>query len=531
MSQKYQQIGTFMKKLLSSTAVVAACLLSAQAQAETAITVNAIQVFGTIDPAKINDYTEYMAAVNLYDGLTTVDTAGAIVPQLAASWDVSDDNLTYTFHLAENATFTDGSPIEASDVVYSFQRMLALNEGPSFLFTDLVTPDAIRVVDASTVSITLTEVYAPFLTTTPLVLVLNEEAVKAASDEEWGEDVIAEQTFGAGPYSVANWNRGSELILGRNESYYAGFEGGEGAPIDTVRFVVTNDEATARALATSGELSFSSPSHANETYAAMDALDTYNVSVIPTVTNLYLKLNTQAAPTDDVHVRRAIQYATDYALIREELYPSGDLNGPMANAFADALNTDLPEPEYNLERAAEELAMSSYAGQDITLSIAYVAGLSFEEDIALLLQANLDAIGVTLEIQPEPWNRITELASDPETTPNITEIFSVPTYPSPDSVFYVQYHSKSAGTWASMEWLENPEIDALIDAARSTTGVDEQNAIYKDLQADLIETASAVYIGTQQKRIAIHQCLTGYEFIPMQSWDYNFGNMRWSCED
>lgn len=203
----------------------------------------------------------------------------------------------------------------------------------------------------------------------------------------------------------------------------------------------------------------------------------------------------------------------------------------MANAFADALNTDLPAPEYNLEKAAEELAMSSYAGQDITLSIAYVAGLSFEEDIALLLQANLDAIGVTLEIQPEPWNRITERASNPETTPNITEIFSGPTYPSPDSVFYVQYHSKSAGTWASMEWLENPEIDALIDAARSTTDVDEQNAIYKDLQADLIETASAVYIGTQQKRIAIHQCLTGYEFIPMQSWDYNFGDMRWSCED
>lgn len=76
-----------MKNLLSSTAVVAACLLGAQAQAETAITVNAIQVFGTIDPAKINDYTEYMAAVNLYDGLTTVDSAGAIVPQLAASWE------------------------------------------------------------------------------------------------------------------------------------------------------------------------------------------------------------------------------------------------------------------------------------------------------------------------------------------------------------------------------------------------------------------------------------------------------------
>ena len=519
-----------MKKLLSTTALMAAFAIAAPAIAQTAITVNATQVFGTIDPAKINDYTEYMAAVNLYDGLTTVDAAGAVVPQLANRWEVSEDNLTYTFHLTPGATFTDGSPVEASDVVYSLKRLLALNEGPSYLFNDLVDPDTIEAVDAATVVIGLTKVYAPFITTTPLILVLNEAAVAEASADEWGEDAIGEQTFGAGPYSVASWNRGAEFILSRNENYYAGFEGGDGAPIDTVRFVITNDEATVRALATSGQLAFSASTHANETYTALDALENYNVQVIPTVTNLYLKLNTQRAPTDDIHVRRALQYATDYALIREEIYPSGEMNGPLANAFSDALNTDLPTPEYNLEKAAEELALSQYAGQDITLSIAYVAGLSFEEDIALLLQANLEAIGITLEIQPEPWNRITELASDPATTPNATEIFNGPSYPSPDSVFYVQYHSKSAGTWASMEWLETPAIDDLIDASRATTDVDEQNAIYKELQAALVDLAPAVYLGTQQKRHAINTCLTGYEFIPMMSWDYNFGDMRWACE-
>ncbi|SOH95136.1 peptide/nickel transport system substrate-binding protein [Monaibacterium marinum] len=519
-----------MKKLLSSTALMAACAFAAPALADTAITVNATQVFGTIDPAKINDYTEYMAAVNLYDGLTTVDNAGSVVGQLAESWEVSEDNLTYTFHLTPGATFTDGSPVEASDVVYSIKRLLALNEGPSYLFSDLVDPEAVIAVDASTVSIGLTEVFAPFLATTPLILVLNEGAVAEASETEWGEDVIAEQTYGAGPYSVASWNRGAEFILSRNTNYYAGFEGGDGAPIDTVRFVITNDEATVRALATSGQLGFSASTHTNETYAALDGLDNYSVAVIPTVTNLYLKLNTQLAPTDDIHVRRALQYATDYTLIREEIFPNGELNGPMAHAFADALNTDLPMPEYNLEKAAEELAMSSYAGQDITISLAYVAGLSFEEDIALLLQANLEAIGVTLDIQPEPWNRITELAADPATTPNATEIFNGPSYPSPDSVFYVQYHSKSAGTWASMEWLETPAVDALIDESRATTDVAEQNAIYQELQATLVDMAADVFIGTQQKRHAIHSCLTGYEFIPMMSWDYNFGDMRWACE-
>ena len=100
-----------------------------------------------------------------------------------------------------------------------------------------------------------------------------------------------------------------------------------------------------------------------------------------------------------------------------------------------------------------------------------MAGLSFEEDIALLMQANLEAIGVTLDLKPEPWNRITELAGDAATTPATTQVFNGPSYPSPDSVFYVQYHSASAGTWASMEWQQDPEIDALIDASRATTDV------------------------------------------------------------
>src|SRR5690606_11613259 len=110
----------------------------AQDQDKISLVVNAVQIFGTIDPAKVNDYTEYMAIVNLYDALTTVDPTGNVVPQLAESWEVSDDSLTYTFKLKQDATFQDGSPVEAKDVVYSMQRLLAINEGPAYLFSGLV---------------------------------------------------------------------------------------------------------------------------------------------------------------------------------------------------------------------------------------------------------------------------------------------------------------------------------------------------------------------------------------------------------
>ena len=90
------------------------------------------------DPAKINDYTEYMAGVNLYEALTTLDGSGAIQPLLSESWSTSEDGLTWTFKLKKGATFQDGSPVEAKDVVWSVNRLLAINEGPAYIILSLI---------------------------------------------------------------------------------------------------------------------------------------------------------------------------------------------------------------------------------------------------------------------------------------------------------------------------------------------------------------------------------------------------------
>src|SRR6204780_489453 len=86
------------------------------------ITVNTVQIFGTIDPAKISHYTDYMVSANLYDCLANVDPKGNLVPELASSWDVSPDASSATFHLRPDAKFQDGSPVQAEDVVYSVDR-------------------------------------------------------------------------------------------------------------------------------------------------------------------------------------------------------------------------------------------------------------------------------------------------------------------------------------------------------------------------------------------------------------------------
>jgi len=505
------------------------CLLAPLALAKTTIVVTATQIFGTIDPAKIKDYTEYMAAVNLYEGLTTVDPKGSVLPLLADKWEISEDSTNYRFHLVRDAFFSDGTPVRASDVVYSLQRLIAINKGPAFLFAGLISPQNVKAIDEYTVDIALNRVYAPFLATTPLILIVNREALqaKAKDSDKWSEDYLANNAAGSGPFALASYDRGGELLIARNEKYHRGFPP---HPIDEVRFIVTKDEATVKALAQRGQLGLSARAHASETFAALSKLKDYRIVGNPTASGFYLKLNHKAAPTDDIHVRRAIAYAVDYKTIRDTLYPGSELRGPLPPVFGDAYASDLAAPEFNLEKAKAELKQSKYAAAGkVPLVHSYVVSLQFEEEIGLLLKAALDQVGFDVKLQPEPWNRITELASKPETTPAMTQIFNGPTYPSPDSMFYVQYHSKGAGTWSSMSWAQSPETDALIDQARQETDVSKQNAIYKELQKKLVADQSDIYVLATYERQAMHRCLDGYVWLPVQSFGYNFSTFAWTC--
>ena len=494
--------------------------------AQNVVTMNTVQIFGTIDPAKISDYTDYMAAVNLYDSLLTVDGGGNLVPQLAESWEVSEDASEVVFTLRADATFSDGTPVSAADVVYSFERLLRINQGPANLFAGVVEPGNVVATDDRTVTFTLSKTFAPFMATVPALMIVNTAVVEANLGDDDGQAWLAANVAGSGAYVLDGWDRGSRMVIKRNPDYYGEMPEN---PIDEVRWIVTNDEATVRALAASGELTMTSQYQSPETYAALVEMGRFRMVSEPTATAFYFKLNSRVAPTDDVHIRRAIAYATDYETIREVIFPGESMSTPLPEAFADFHNGDVEGPAYDMARAAEEVAMSGYAGQPFTLTLGYVAGTLFEEEISLLMQANLEQLGFVITQQADPWNRVTEIASSPETTPNLNQIFFGPTYPSPDSMFFTQYHSDAAGTWASMEWLQDPAVDDMIDAARATGDVAEQAAIYKDIQAILMDKMVSVPLLAQTVQHAMDNCLQGFAAVPMQSFDYDFARYSWSC--
>ena len=322
-----------MRSATSLALGVSLMALSPALAANHTITVNTVQIFGTIDPAKISDYTDYMASANLYDGLANVDPKGALVPELASSWDVSPDASSVTFHLRADAKFQDGSPVQAEDVVYSVERLLKINQGPANLFAGVLKPGSVEAVDAKTVKFNLLKTFSPFLATVPAIRIVNSKLVKANAGADDGQTWLATHVASAGPYTLKSWDRGTGMIIDRDPNYYRGW--GDGA-IDEVRFVITSDEATVRSMAASGELTMSSQYQSPDTYDALAKMPRFKIVKGVTPVAFYLKLNTKVAPTDDVHIRKALALATDYDTIHGTILPGGELTGPLPKTFAEA---------------------------------------------------------------------------------------------------------------------------------------------------------------------------------------------------
>ena len=393
----------------ASTAIAASVLAAigaAPASAATVVTMNTVQIFGTIDPAKISDYTDYMAAVNLYDGLVSVDPKGNLIPELAESWKVSDDAKEVTFKLRDDAKFADGTPVQASDVIYSVERLLRINQGPANLFADVLKPGSVTAPDAKTVKFTLSKTFAPFLTTVPAIFILNEKLVKANEGSDDGQTYLATNVAGAGAYALKSWDRGAQMTIVRNPDYYKGF--GEG-PIDEVRWIITNDEATVRSLAASGELTMTSQFQSPETYKALVDMGRFNL-----VSQRHLDGVLPEAQHQGGADRRRPYPPRHRARHRLRDGARRDLPGRRAvDAAAQGLRR-LPCRRHPAIRCSTwrpprpRSRKSKYAGQPIPITLGYVAGTKFEEEISLLMQSNLEQIGFKVTQQSDPWNRITE---------------------------------------------------------------------------------------------------------------------------
>ncbi len=343
-----------------------------------------------LDPVTTTLNVNIWVFMNVYDQLLRVAPNGIeLEPGLAERWEISEDELTYTFHLREEVQFSDGTPMTANDVKYSIER--AKND-PSGTWTFTLTAlGEIVVEDDATVVLHLNKPWAPFLSS----MAMFNSSVISESFAAGQEEHLVEEMMGTGPFQQGEWVRGEYLSLVRNENYWQ-----ENLPfLDEVRISVVPDDNNRLLQLLGGEVDAIynvPPSQIPDLKANPDL----KVVEFPSTYTRYVTLNHSLEPLDDPNVRLALNHATDkQALIDIVLFGSGSEPTSFMPRGALYWNDELPGFPYDLDRAKEYMAQSKVP-DGFQLDFTFMAGSAEEEQLATVLKDMWSQIGVDLQLTP-----------------------------------------------------------------------------------------------------------------------------------
>jgi peptide/nickel transport system substrate-binding protein len=461
-----------------------------------------------IDPAVGADYTGTVALVNLYDSLVFPNPDGSVKPWLAKSWTVSGDGLTYTFELVPGVKFHNGDELTAEDVVFSLERIMTIGEGFGYLFMPSI--EGAKALEKYKVQFTLKKTFGPFLGALVRLYILDKNQVMANLQKEgpygefgdYGKGWLVTHDAGSGPYQVKEMKTQEYLLMEKFNDYWAGWENKD-AP-QYVKEIGTIEAVSVRTLMSRGELEITDQRQTSENFAALDQLP--NVEVVSLVEGevLYIMLNNKKPPTDDIHFRKALAYCIDYQQIIDKVFPgSKPVPGPVAFS-TPGCNPNLEPYKLDLAKAEGELKQSPYYGKldQYPIDMIWPGGTKDREKVALMVQANAAKLGIKVSVVKMTWPAICDIMSKLETTPHGVLISVSPHYTEAGSILESRYHSISCGTFNQGEWLQNPEIDTMIEDAISTIDQKERFQKYYVIQEKIAELCPSIWINESAIRQA-----------------------------
>lgn len=469
---------------------------------------NWLHIFLTDNPETLDvqlTTDSYTIPLNCFDRLVetdTVDGVAQIVPGLADSWDVSEDGLTYTFHLHEGVTFHNGDPFTADDVVYTVNRMmdpatLAKNTdiyygvvagAADFYDGNADSVSGVKAIDDLTVEFTLESAYAPFLSclATPGGSIFNRESTEGVDD--FG--VNPASCFGTGPFQVTEWELGSQVTLVANPNYF------KGAPqIDGITLAIVSDADTQRMMFEEGSIDVFNFDYAESQlqYFLDNGYEDQIVSGSRAGT-YYFMFNTAIEPLNDVNVRKALQMAIDRQAILDALY-SGE--GKVLSTFIPegvlSYNDAAPEIPYDPDQAKQMLADAGYA-DGFDMEIAIMADSATSLNVSTIIQSYLQQVGVRAEIKQYDESSYYDIRRDGE-LPSYYNSWSAD-FNDPDNFLYT-FFSKKNTKGRSINY-DNAEIMQLLEDARVMVDFDERMAAYQKID-DAVVHQDAITLPLYQR--------------------------------
>lgn len=347
----------------------------------------------TLDPLQNrNGNGDIFADEIIFSALVRPDPKGSsdLVPGLSDSWTVSPNGHDYTFHIRDNAKFSNGDPVTADDVKFSLDRFgdKKLNAIYGVL---AVGYKSTEVVDQSTVTVHLSQPVSAFLYN---ISILPAFIVPKTLVEQQGDKAFFRKPVGSGPFMVKEWLLGSHITFVRNPNYWE-----SGKPyLDEVRYDFTVDDNARMLALQSGQaqavdgVPFSEVAHLKS-----DSSVYLQFSTVPYFEGLWL--NHKRPEFADLNVRQALQYSIDKEAINKTVFAGV---GTIPNSVFPALRYDatpqqLPPYSYDLAKAKQLMAQSGFA-KGFSTTLQYPAGFAYYSRLALILQAAWQQIGVNVKL-------------------------------------------------------------------------------------------------------------------------------------
>lgn len=472
------------------------------------------QAVSHVDPGQAYDYAIRMMTQALYDGLVKyTGNPPKVKPWLATDWTTSADGLTWTFNLDPDARFNNGDPVTAKAVVYSYRRVMEMNEGVAWMLADVVKPENIKAEDKHTVEFTLERPYAPFLSFLPWWYIVNPAQVeKHVVDGDFGKAWLSDHAAGSGPYTLEKFDQGTAYWLKRNPDYWKGFPY-ENDDMGGIIYRLIRETSSQRAALISGEADLVTDLTPEELQVVGQRPDVV-VTSTPALTSFGLKMNTQGEYTSDLNLRKAIAHAVDYDAFVQVYNGNATLQ---TSPFTDAIKgkVDIDMPRQDLTKAKEYLAKSKYPDGGIALEFVYVQGLEQQRQMGLSLISSLKALNIDVEMVPLTWPNMVARAADAEKSPDLMAVFTTPVSTDPDAVA-IQYHPDSHGKYYGSHFLDDPELNSMIEEARSLTDWDERAPIYADIQQRIVDLQPEVFGMMRERMFAYRDYVKGYEDSPIR---------------
>lgn len=424
------------------------------------------------DPQSTSSYFSFQVLENVFDTLVEPGDDLTMQPALAESWEVSDDQLTWTFTLRDGVTFHDGSDFTSEDVLYSYNRIIDDGLANAWRFS------AITAMSAPDDRTFVIEVGSP----TPNLLaslgafkgmaIVNEENVTSGA--------IQTNPIGTGPFVFESYSAGDSIVLSANADYWGG------APqIEGVTFRFLSEGTTALTALRNDEIQWT------------DSIPAQNIAGLGNEAGIelgqtgsndywYLALNQARAPFDDERVRQAIAYAIN----RDEIAQAAWQGAATVNQLAVPASSSwyVEYDRYSTDPAMAEQLLADAGVSDLSLEILVASDYPETVTAAQVMESQLAAAGITLTIRTVDFG--TWL--DEQNSGNFDMLMmGWLGNLDPDDFYYAQHHS---GGGFNAQGYSNAEVDALLDAARVETDDAARFDLYAAAATTIADEASYIYL-------------------------------------